>query len=72
MSFVSYPHLIFLISGQTFQVTVVHEKFWELNGPEVLEFQGHTRNGYFSKGNIGNSLKTVTNQHYPKLHKHCL
>ena len=33
MSFVSYPHLILLISGQTFEVTVAHEKFWELNTP---------------------------------------
>ena len=31
MSFVSYPHLIFLISGQMFEVTVAHEKFRELN-----------------------------------------
>ena len=31
MSFVSYSHLILLISGQTFEVTVVHKKFWELN-----------------------------------------
>ena len=31
MGFVSYPHLILLISGQTFEVTVAHKKFWELN-----------------------------------------
>ena len=37
MSFVSYPHLIFLISGQMFEVTVAHEIFWELNGPVVEE-----------------------------------
>jgi hypothetical protein len=33
MDFVSYPHLIFLISGQTFEVTVAQEKNLELNGP---------------------------------------
>ena len=33
MGFVSYPHLILLISGQMFEVTVAHEIFWELNGP---------------------------------------
>ena len=27
MGFVSYPHLILLISGQMFEVTVVHEIF---------------------------------------------
>ena len=32
MDFVSYPHLIFLISSQTFEITVAHENFWELNG----------------------------------------
>jgi len=31
MSFVSYPHLILLISGQMFEVTITREKFWELN-----------------------------------------
>ena len=31
MSFISYSHFILIISGQTFEVTVVHEKFWELN-----------------------------------------
>ena len=31
MGFVSYPYLILLISGQTFEVTVAHENFWELN-----------------------------------------
>ena len=31
MSFVGYPHLILLISGQTFEVTVALEKFSELN-----------------------------------------
>ena len=31
MDFVGYPNLILLISSQTFKVTVVHEKFWELN-----------------------------------------
>ena len=30
MSFVSYPYLIFLISGQTFEVTAALENFWEL------------------------------------------
>ena len=30
MSFVSYPHLILLISGQTFEVTVAQKKFWKL------------------------------------------
>ena len=34
MGFVSYPHLILLISDQIFEVTVSHKKFWELNGPE--------------------------------------
>ena len=32
MGFVSYPHLILQISGQTLQVNVVREIFWELNG----------------------------------------
>ena len=32
MSFVSYPHLIPLISGQTFEFTIAGEKVWELNG----------------------------------------
>ena len=36
MDFVSYPHLILLISGQTFEVTVAHENFWELNGPLII------------------------------------
>ena len=31
MSFVSYSHLIFLISDETFEVTVAREQFWELN-----------------------------------------
>ena len=31
MNFVSYPHLILLISGQTFEVTVARENFWDLN-----------------------------------------
>ena len=30
MDFVSYSHLIFLISGQTFEFTVVLEKVWDL------------------------------------------
>ena len=30
MSFVSYPHLILLTSGQTFKVTVALKKFCEL------------------------------------------
>jgi len=29
MSFVSYLHLILLISGQTFEVIIAHENFWE-------------------------------------------
>ena len=33
MSFISYPHLILLISGQTFKVTAAQEKLWELNRP---------------------------------------
>ena len=37
MSFISYPHLILLISGQTFKVTVACEKFWELNGALARE-----------------------------------
>ena len=36
MSFVSYPHLILLISGQTFECTVACEKIWELNGAIVF------------------------------------
>ena len=36
MCFISYPHLILLISGQTFEVTVAYENFWELNGASVL------------------------------------
>ena len=35
MDFVSYPRLILQISGQTLQVTVAPEKFWELNGLEI-------------------------------------
>ena len=35
MSFVSYPYLILQISDQTLQVTVVCQKFWELNGLSV-------------------------------------
>ena len=31
MDFVSYPYLILLISGQTFEATVVHEKIWKAN-----------------------------------------
>ena len=31
MSFVSYPHSILLISGQTFEVSVALKKFWDLN-----------------------------------------
>ena len=31
MNFVSYPRLILLISGQTFEVTVGYENFWKLN-----------------------------------------
>ena len=37
MRFISYPHLILLISGQTFKVTVPCEKFWELNGALARE-----------------------------------
>ena len=33
MSFVSYPHLILLISGQTVEATVAHKFFWELKEP---------------------------------------
>jgi len=33
MGFVSCPHLILLISGQTFEVTVALGKFWKLNRP---------------------------------------
>ena len=29
MSFISYSHFILIISGQTFEVTIVHGKFWE-------------------------------------------
>ena len=36
MSFVSYPCLILQISGQTLQVTVARENFWQLNGLLVL------------------------------------
>ena len=32
MNFVSYSHLILLISGQTLSVTVAPKKFWKLNG----------------------------------------
>ena len=32
MSFISYSYLILLISGQTFEITLAYEKFWELNG----------------------------------------
>jgi len=31
MDFISYIHLILLISGQTFEVTVARGNFWELN-----------------------------------------
>jgi len=31
MDFVGYSNLILLISSQTFKVTVVLKKFWELN-----------------------------------------
>ena len=31
MGFLSYSYLIFLISGQTSEVTVAQEKFWKLN-----------------------------------------
>jgi len=31
MGFVSYLYLILRISGQTLQVTVARENFWELN-----------------------------------------
>ena len=31
MSFVSYRYLLLLISGQTFEVTVVLKFFWNLN-----------------------------------------
>ena len=47
MNFVSYPHLILLISGQTFEVTVAHEKFWEpkqtlsLSCKQNLEWRGN-------------------------------
>ena len=33
MDFVTYPHLILLISGQMFKVTVAQEIFLELNTP---------------------------------------
>jgi len=32
MDFVTYPHLILLISGQTLSVTVALKIFWKLNG----------------------------------------
>ena len=35
MGFLSYSYLIFLISGQTSEVTVAHEKFWKLNSPLI-------------------------------------
>ena len=33
IDFVSYPYLILLISGQTFEITLAHKFFWELNRP---------------------------------------
>jgi len=36
MYFVRYPHLILLISGGTFEFTVVLKNFWELNKISIL------------------------------------
>ena len=33
MGFVSYPYLVFVISGQTFEVTVALNFFWILTYP---------------------------------------
>ena len=44
MSFVSYQHLILLISGQTFEVTVAHENFWKLN-----KLLSHQKESYYLK-----------------------
>ena len=43
MSFISYLHLILLISNQTFEVIAVKEKNLELNMPSVLKDRGQLR-----------------------------
>ena len=35
MGFAGYPHLVLLISGQPFEVTIVQKKFWELNRRQI-------------------------------------
>ena len=61
MSFVSYSHLILLISDQMFKVTIAHEKIWELNGLDAgladfgFEIAAQTQRGQISGRKTQNS-----------------
>ena len=65
MSFVSYPHLILQISGQTLQVTVASKNFWELNElsgtfkKKITQYPSHRIFGHMYK--ILNAIEKITN-----------
>ena len=78
MGFASYSHLILQISGQTLQVTIAREIFWELNGllvEVVLLTEGEGTQGSLNRATTAmqvelllreDFLYNIPHQAYPK------